>query len=124
MKKEIILLLMSVGTCVLLVGGCTEPPQKNKSASAVPVVASQVSQPPAAPKAAAGPEKILLTASAGNITFPHHKHQQAGIACNACHANGIGKIANLDMQWGHDTCKGCHTSKGAGPRDCKGCHKK
>jgi hypothetical protein len=124
MKKQITPLLIVVGTCILLVGGCTENRKKDQAVSTAPTPAAPASQSSSLPTAAAGPEKIVLKASSGNVTFTHHKHQQAGIACTVCHANSIGKIANLNMKWGHDTCKGCHTSKGAGPRACNDCHKK
>lgn len=120
MKKCFNLLLVAAGICVALGAGCT-PNQKEEK---TPAAASPTPKPSSPPTAASGPETIVLMASSGNVTFSHHKHQQAGVGCSTCHGNGVGKIANLDMKWGHATCKGCHTSKGSGPRSCDGCHKK
>ena len=75
---------------------------------------------------AAGPETIELPASMGKVTFAHKKHQ--GIVkqdCKKCHENAAGgKIAGLNKDWAHKTCKGCHTEMKKGPTSCKDCHKK
>jgi hypothetical protein len=73
---------------------------------------------------AAGPETIELPASMGKISFPHKKHQEMLKDCKKCHEKGPGKIAELNKDWAHKTCKGCHTEMKKGPVSCKDCHKK
>lgn len=75
---------------------------------------------------AAGNAVVLLPAKNGNVTFPHQKHQEMKeMACTKCHETDKGgKIADLDKEWAHKTCKGCHTEMGKGPTKCNECHKK
>jgi predicted CXXCH cytochrome family protein len=67
---------------------------------------------------------IELPASKGNVSFPHKKHQEMLKDCTKCHAKAPGKIAELDKDWAHKTCKGCHTEMKKGPTSCGACHKK
>lgn len=67
---------------------------------------------------------IDLPASMGKVTFPHKKHQEMLNDCKKCHEKGLGKIAELDKEWAHKTCKGCHVEMKKGPTSCKDCHKK
>lgn len=67
---------------------------------------------------------IDLPASMGKVAFPHKQHQEALKDCKACHQNGPGKIAELNKDWAHKTCKGCHAEMKKGPTSCKECHKK
>ena len=69
-------------------------------------------------------DTINLPAKTGNIAFPHKKHQELLKDCKACHAQAPGKIAELNKDWAHKTCKGCHETKKAGPTKCSECHKK
>lgn len=74
---------------------------------------------------AAGPVTIELPASMGKVTFPHKKHQElVKNDCKKCHEKAPGKIAGLNKEWAHKTCKGCHTEMKKGPTGCKDCHKK
>ena len=74
---------------------------------------------------AAGPETIELPASMGKITFAHKKHQEMlKQDCKKCHEKAPGKIAGLNKDWAHKTCKGCHAEMKKGPTSCKDCHKK
>ena len=67
---------------------------------------------------------IELPASNGKVTFPHKKHQEVLKDCKKCHEKAPGKIKELDKDWAHKTCKGCHTDMKKGPVGCKDCHKK
>lgn len=69
-------------------------------------------------------DTIELPASMGKVTFPHKKHQEMLKDCKKCHESAPGKIAGLDKEWAHKTCKGCHTDMKKGPVGCKDCHKK
>ena len=73
---------------------------------------------------AAGPEKIDLKASNGNIAFTHKAHQDLLKDCKKCHEKGPGKIAEKNKDWAHKVCKGCHADMKKGPTGCKDCHKK
>lgn len=76
---------------------------------------------------AAAPESVVMKNSKGDVTFPHKKHQDAGVLkdCKFCHEDAAGgKIAKLGMKKGHDNCKTCHTTGGKGPTACADCHKK
>jgi predicted CXXCH cytochrome family protein len=66
---------------------------------------------------------LVLPASKGKIPFPHKKHQEMLIDCIKCHEKGPGKIAELDKDWAHKVCKGCHVEMKKGPVSCKDCHK-
>jgi hypothetical protein len=64
---------------------------------------------------------ILKAPKKGNISFPHKKHkEELKIGCKVCHVNGIGKIPEQGMAWGHKTCKACHETKGNAA--CNVCH--
>jgi flavoprotein len=58
------------------------------------------------------------------VTFPHRQHQLILKGCSSCHVKGPGKIVELNKNWAHSTCKGCHATMKAGPTSCSGCHKK
>jgi hypothetical protein len=73
---------------------------------------------------AAGPETMTFPTKMGTITFHHKMHQEMLKDCKACHEKGPGKIEGFGKDWGHKTCRGCHTSKGQGPTKCAECHKK
>lgn len=73
---------------------------------------------------AAGPETIELPASMGKVSFSHKKHQDLLKSCKKCHSAAPGKIAEMNKDWAHKTCKGCHTEMKKGPTGCKECHKK
>lgn len=73
---------------------------------------------------AAGPDTIELPASMGKVSFPHKKHQDLLKNCKKCHSAAPGKITELNKDWAHKTCKGCHTEMKKGPTGCKECHKK
>ncbi len=89
---------------------------------------------------------ITLTASNGNVTFPHKKHIDQKIDCLKCHhtwkkgetsgklcvdchkAKAEGKTPSM-KDAAHKDCKGCHeelkkANKPAGPTGCTQCHKK
>ncbi len=72
---------------------------------------------------AAGPEVIKFPAKMGEVTFPHHHHQETLRSCKPCHEKAPGKIEGFGKDWAHKTCKGCHQEKGV-PTTCKTCHKK
>lgn len=67
---------------------------------------------------------IDLPASNGKISFNHTKHKEDLKDCKKCHTNGPGKIAEMNKDWAHKTCKGCHSEMKKGPTSCKECHKK
>ena len=87
-----------------------------------------------------GAETIILNGgSQGEVTFPHHRHQNALADCNACHTlfpqeTGViarlkqeGKLAGKQVMNKH--CISCHRAekkagKKAGPVSCNQCHKK
>jgi hypothetical protein len=69
------------------------------------------------------PEKIVLEASYGNITFPHATHASS-YDCAICHGEGTPGLFGLDKKKAHGLCKDCHKQKGVGPTSCKECHKK
>lgn len=74
---------------------------------------------------AAIPEKVIIKARKGNITFNHKKHVDAGLFkdCTVCHSSGeVFKIGKQGMEKGHSVCRFCHTDMEAGPRNCDGCH--
>lgn len=74
--------------------------------------------------AAFASDVIELPASFGKVTFPHAKHKEVLKDCKKCHAGAPGKIAELNKDWAHKTCKGCHAEMKKGPTGCKECHKK
>lgn len=74
--------------------------------------------------AALAADVIVLPASFGKVTFPHAKHVAMLKDCKKCHKAAPGKIAELNKDWAHKTCKGCHTEMKKGPVGCKDCHKK
>ena len=76
--------------------------------------------------AAADLTVVVLPAKNGNVTFSHKKHvDMPDIKCTTCHETDKGgKIAALDKDWAHKTCKGCHVDLSMGPTKCNDCHKK
>ena len=52
------------------------------------------------------------------------QHQEMLKDCSKCHSKAPGKIAELDKDWAHNTCKKCHSEGGKGPTKCGECHKK
>ncbi len=57
------------------------------------------------------------------VKFDHKAHQELLKDCTKCHAKAEGgKIAGFGKDFGHNTCKACH-SAGKGPTGCKDCHK-
>lgn len=75
---------------------------------------------------ALGADTITLPAKNGDVKFDHKKHQSLkDVKCTSCHEDAKGgKIANLNKDWAHKTCKGCHEEKKQGPTKCSECHKK
>ena len=76
---------------------------------------------------AAPPETVVMKNNKGDVTFPHKKHEAAGVLkdCKACHTEATGgKIAKMGMKTGHDKCKTCHGDMKKGPTACGDCHKK
>jgi hypothetical protein len=62
--------------------------------------------------------------SKGNITFNHKAHQdRVGGDCAKCHEGTPAKI-EVNKDFGHKTCKGCHQEMKKGPTKCNDCHKK
>ena len=76
-----------------------------------------------APKLEDIPEKIVLEAKNGNVTFPHREHASR-LDCKTCHEGTPGKIPGFGKDKAHPLCRGCHQEKGAGPTKCGDCHKK
>ena len=76
--------------------------------------------------ALAADDVMTLKAKNGDVKFDHKQHQQLkGVKCTACHEDAKGgKIAAMDKDWAHKTCKGCHEEKKQGPVKCGECHKK
>ncbi|MBI5556116.1 MAG: cytochrome c3 family protein [Deltaproteobacteria bacterium] len=103
-----------------------------------------------------GPETLTLQSTVDKsdkpkpATFPHKKHQDAGLACGECHhgkgadgkqaaytdgmkiekceschnkAAGMPKEAATFKDAAHTNCKGCHQKGGKGPTKCPECHK-
>jgi hypothetical protein len=103
-----------------------------------------------------GPAELVLQATVDKAakpkpaTFPHKKHQDAGITCGDCHhtkgadgkqaaytdgmkiekcetchnkAAGLPKEIATFKDAAHTNCKGCHKDKGKGPTKCADCHK-
>ena len=59
---------------------------------------------------------------AGFVYFPHKRHVQVGLACQACHGpvetmQRLAQVAPLTMGW----CVSCHAER-RGPLDCVVCH--
>ena len=83
-------------------------------------------------------EMVLLGGSLGNISFPHHRHQEALGDCNSCHnlfpqANGaiqdLNREEKLKKKEVMNQCTNCHkerasSGKKGGPVKCKECHQK
>jgi hypothetical protein len=93
----------------------------------------------------AGPERITLKNSKGDVTFPHKAHQDLGYTCKTCHHTLEGdndtptqkctechtaesEVSNKDAF--HGACTGCHKnykkehSDTKAPTSCSKCHKK
>ena len=81
---------------------------------------------------------VLQGGSDGNISFPHHRHQNTLGSCNPCHNlfpqtpgsieknKAEGKLKKKEVM---EQCRTCHRQKTdngekAGPINCKGCHRK
>ena len=81
---------------------------------------------------------VLQGGSSGNVSFPHHRHQNALGDCNLCHGlfpqnagsaerlKAEGKLKKKEVM---EQCRTCHRKradkgKRAGPTSCKGCHQK
>ena len=93
---------------------------------------------------AAAPEKVVLNAKPGNVTFPHKVHAETmKIACTACHhglkegetpakcssCHGVDAKAPKAQDAFHKTCQGCHkkeneANKKNAPVKCTQCHVK
>lgn len=58
----------------------------------------------------------------GTVTFDHKAHQDKLADCAKCHEGEPAKIA-VDKDYGHTTCKTCHTEM-SGPTKCNDCHTK
>ena len=83
-----------------------------------------------------GPEKVVLSASMGDVTFEHFSHQDAVEDCTTCHhagveagkcssCHGVNEDAPSAKDAFHKSCKGCHQEVGGNaPTKCKGCHVK
>jgi len=76
-----------------------------------------------------GSEILNLPADKGVVAFPHWKHQVlVSDDCSKCHIQDPGKIKELDMDWAHKVCRGCHINEKIGdkkgPVVCFGCHKR
>lgn len=72
------------------------------------------------------PEKVVIKARKGNITFTHKQHEENGLLtdCTVCHDKDRGfKLGKQGMATGHSMCRKCHAENQAGPRDCDECHK-
>ena len=69
-------------------------------------------------------DTIEFPAPNGKVTFPHKEHQEILKDCKKCHEKEPGKIAGLNKDWAHKTCKGCHSEMKKGPTKCGECHKK
>jgi hypothetical protein len=58
------------------------------------------------------------------VKFDHKAHQETLKDCTKCHAKAEGgKIEGFGKDFGHNTCKKCHTDNKKGPTACKECHK-
>ncbi|MCJ7686209.1 MAG: cytochrome c family protein [Desulfobacteraceae bacterium] len=81
---------------------------------------------------------VLQGGSSGNVSFPHHRHQNALDDCNLCHGmfpQNPGSIERLKVEGKlkkkevMEKCRTCHREKAdkgerAGPTRCRGCHQK
>lgn len=57
------------------------------------------------------------------VKFDHKAHSEALKECTKCHTKAEGgKIEGFGKDYGHNTCKGCHSAT-KGPTGCKDCHK-
>jgi hypothetical protein len=70
-----------------------------------------------------GPKEINLTASYGDVLFPHNLHAEA-YDCALCHGSGTPGAFELTKAVAHPLCKDCHKAEGAGPTGCRDCHVK
>jgi hypothetical protein len=93
---------------------------------------------------AAPPEKVVLNAKPGNITFPHQKHAETlKIPCKTCHhtlkegetpvkcitCHGVDAKAPKPQDAFHKRCQGCHKDENEknaknAPTKCTQCHVK
>jgi hypothetical protein len=84
------------------------------------------------------PQMVLQGGSSGNVSFPHHRHQDVLGDCNLCHnlfpqiPGSIEKLkeeGKLKKKEVMERCRSCHRQKAekgekAGPTGCKVCHQK
>lgn len=81
-----------------------------------------------------GPAELKMSASMGDVTFNHAKHQELVTDCATCHHTGVADGACKTCHGSkpeapkakkafHKLCKDCH-KKEAGPTKCKACHVK
>ncbi len=93
---------------------------------------------------AAAPDKVVLNAKPGNVTFPHKTHVETlKIACATCHhtmkegetpakcttCHGVDAKAPKAQDAFHKKCQGCHKeqnekAKKNAPTKCTQCHVK
>ncbi len=57
------------------------------------------------------------------VRFNHFNHMTYTESCFNCHVEEPASIKGFGKEWGHNTCKGCHTKREKGPQRCSGCHK-
>lgn len=74
--------------------------------------------------AAFAADTVVMKSKKGDVTFNHAKHSADPASCKTCHGDAKPGKLTLGMKAAHDLCKGCHTTKNAGPTKCPDCHKK
>lgn len=72
--------------------------------------------------AADGPGVVVYENAKGNVSFDHKAHAEKLGDCAKCHEGEPAKI-EVNKDFGHSTCKDCHTEMN-GPTKCNDCHKK
>ena len=95
------------------------------------LIAAFVATAFAATVSAKAPAEVVYETKFGNVTFDHDMHKSQGCktchhtgdftSCKDCH-NGDSAVKAKDAY--HQSCKGCHEEKAAGPTKCKECHVK
>ena len=79
----------------------------------------------ASPLLAVESSVIVLPSKNGKVALNHLKHQKVNKGCRACHQNDVGgPIKELNMNWAHKKCMGCHDTLRRGPHECRECHQK
>ncbi len=67
---------------------------------------------------------VTIKASNGNITFNHKAHQ-GRVPCTACHKDATPTRLQLNRDFAHHLCRGCHEIRGGNaPVKCDACHRK